>query len=112
MPADQGKNQWQGQFHIDTKLTASASKKYDFQFVIETDADCPQVTMKLTDAGDTNFFIEERNDVPEGSNVFSWTGVILKEGTDADAIRFFLDFGGCPGGTNVKISKIILREAK
>ena len=112
LPTDQGKNQWQGQFHIDTKLTASASKKYDFQFVIETDADCPQVTMKLTDAGDTNFFIEERNDVPEGSNVFSWTGVILKEGTDADAIRFFLDFGGCPGGTNVKISKIILREAK
>ena len=112
LPTDQGKNQWQGQFHIDPKLTASASKKYDFQFVIETDADCPQVTMKLTDAGDTNFFIEERNDVPEGSNVFSWTGVILKEGTDADAIRFFLDFGGCPGGTNVKISKIILREAK
>ena len=112
LPTDQGKNQWQGQFHIDTKLTASASKKYDFQFVIETNADCPQVTMKLTDAGDTNFFIEERNDVPEGSNVFSWTGVILKEGTDADAIRFFLDFGGCPGGTNVKISKIILREAK
>ena len=112
LPTDQGKNQWQGQFHIDTKLTASASKKYDFQFVIETDADCPQVTMKLTDAGDTNFFIEERNDVPEGSNVFSCTGVILKEGTDADAIRFFLDFGGCPGGTNVKISKIILREAK
>ena len=112
LPTDQGKNQWQGQFHIDTKLAASASKKYDFQFVIETDADCPQVTMKLTDAGDTNFFIEERNDVPEGSNVFSWTGVILKEGTDADAIRFFLDFGGCPGGTNVKISKIILREAK
>ena len=112
LPTDQGKNQWQGQFHIDTKLTASASKKYDFQFVIETDADCPQVTMKLTDAGDTNFFIEERNDVPEGSNVFSWTGVIRKEGTDADAIRFFLDFGGCPGGTNVKISQIILREAK
>ena len=112
LPADQGKNQWQGQFHIDTKLTASASKKYDFQFVIETDADCPQVTMKLTDAGDTNFFIEERNDVPEGSNVFSWSGVTLKEGTDADAIRFFLDFGGCPGGTIVKISKIILRESK
>ena len=112
LPADQGKNQWQGQFHIDTKLTASASKKYDFQFVIETDNDCPQVTMKLTDAGDTNFFIEERNDVPEGSNVFSWSGVTLKEGTDADAIRFFLDFGGCPGGTNVKISKIILRESK
>ena len=112
LPTDQGKNQWQGQFHIDTKLTASASKKYDFQFVIETDADCPQVTMKLTDAGDTNYFIEERNDVPEGGSVFTWQGVSLKEGTDAEAIRFFLDFGGCPGGTDAKISKIILREAK
>lgn len=112
LPADLGTNQWQGQFHIDTKLTASASKKYDFQFTIETDADCPQVTMKLTDAGDTNYFIEERNDVPEGGSVFTWQGVSLKEGTDAEAIRFFLDFGGCPGGTNVKISKIILREAK
>ncbi len=113
LPADQGKNQWQGQFHIDTKLTASASKKYDFQFVIETDADCSQVTMKLTDAGDTNFFIEERNDVAGGEPLtFTWSGVTLKEGSDASAIRLFFDFGGSPGGTNVKISKIILRESK
>ena len=113
LPADQGKNQWQGQFHIDTKLTASASKKYDFQFVIETDADCPQVTMKLTDAGDTNFFIEERNNVAGDEPLtFTWSGVTLKEGTDASAIRLFFDFGGSPGGTNVKISKIILRESK
>jgi len=110
LPADLGKNQWQGQFHIDTKLTASASKKYNFQFTIETDDDCPQVTMKLTDAGDTNYFIEERNDVPAGTNVFNWTNVTLKEGTDAAAIRLFFDFGGSPGGTNVKISKIVFKE--
>ncbi len=113
LPDGLGKNQWQGQFHIDTKLTASASKKYDFQFVIETDNDCPQVTMKLTDAGDTNFFIEERNDVAGGEPItFTWSGVALKEGTDASAIRLFFDFGGSPGGTNVKISKIIFRESK
>ena len=113
LPADLGKNQWQGQFHIDTKLTASAAKAYDFQFVIETEDDCPQVTMKLTDAGDTNFFIEERNDVAGGEPMtFTWSGVTLKEGTDASAIRLFFDFGGSPGGTNVKISKIIFREHK
>ena len=113
LPDGLGKNQWQGQFHIDTKLTASASKKYDFQFVIETDNDCPQVTMKLTDAGDTNFFIEERNDVAGGEPMtFTWSGVALKEGTDASAIRLFFDFGGSPGGTNVKISRIIFRESK
>ena len=38
------------------------------------------------------------------------SGVTLKEGTDASAIRLFFDFGGSPGGTNVKISKIILKE--
>ena len=113
LPDGLGKNQWQGQFHIDTKLTASASKKYDFRFVIETDNDCPQVTMKLTDAGDTNFFIEERNDVAGGEPMtFTWSGVALKEGTDASAIRLFFDFGGSPGGTNVKISRIIFRESK
>ena len=113
LPAELGKNQWQGQFHIDTKLTASAAKAYDFQFVIETEDDCPQVTMKLTDAGDTNFFIEERNDVIGGEPMtFTWSGVTLKEGTDAEAIRLFFDFGGSPGDTNVKISKIIFREAK
>ena len=113
LPAENGKSQWQSQFHIDTKLTASAAKAYDFQFVIETDADCPQVTMKLTDAGDSNFFIEERNDVAGGDPMtFTWSGVTLKEGTDASAIRLFFDFGGSPANTNVKISKIILREHK
>ena len=112
LPAELGKNQWQGQFHIDTKLTAVASKTYNFQFEIETDDDCPQVTMKLTDAGDTNFFVEERHDVPGGEPaVFTWYGVSLKEGTDASAIRLFFDFGGSPGGTNVKISKIVFKEA-
>ena len=112
LPADLGKNQWQGQFHIDTNLTASAAKAYNLQFVIEVDQDCPQVTMKLTDAGDTNCFIEERNDVQAGDPmVFTWNSVTLKEGIDAEAIRLFFDFGGCPGGTNVKISKIIFKEA-
>ena len=111
LPADLGKNQWQGQFHIDTKLTASAQKTYSFQFEMEVDQDCPQVTMKLTDAGDTNFFIEERNDVEaDGPQTFTWYDLVLKEGTDASAIRLFFDFGGCPGGTNVKISKIVLKE--
>ena len=113
LPEGLGGSQWQGQFHIDTKLTASAAKTYNFQLEIETDQDCPQVTMKLTDAGDTNFFIEERHDVLGGdTQVFTWTGVSLKEGTDASAIRLFFDFGGSPSGTNVKISKIVFKEAQ
>jgi hypothetical protein len=111
MPAGLGGSQWQGQFHIDTNLKASASKKYNFYMVMEADNDCPGVTFKLTDAGDTNFFVEERIPVPAGQFVFKREGVSLKEGIDADAIRLFFDFGGTPGGTKVKISKIYLEEA-
>ena len=111
LPDGMGGSQWQGQFHIDTKLTASASQTYNFFFVMEADNDCPGVTVKLTDAGDSNFFIEERVDVPAGGFVFKREGVTLKEGLDASAIRLFFDFGGSPAGTHVKISKIYFEEA-
>ena len=113
LPEGMGGSQWQGQFHIDTKLTASASKTYNFYFVMEADNDCPQVTIKLTDAGDTNFFCEGRHDVKgDEPFIFKLTGATLKEGVDASAIRLFFDFGGSPAGTHVKISKIIFKEAK
>ena len=112
LPEGLGGSQWQGQFHIDTKLTASSAKTYNFYLVMEADNDCPQVTFKLTDAGDTNFFIEERNDVKaDVPFVLKREGVTLKEGKDATAIRLFFDFGGSPAGTHIKISKIYFEEA-
>ena len=110
LPANLGGSQWQGQFHIDTKLTASAQKKYNFYLVMEADNDLPQVTFKLTDSGDTNSFFEERVDVPAGGFVYKKEGVSLKEGKDATAVRMFFDFGGSPAGTHVKISKIYFEE--
>ena len=112
LPEGMGGSQWQGQFHIDTKLTASGSKAYNFQLVIEADNDCPQVTIKLTDSGDTNFFCEGRHDITaDEPYVYTLKGATLKEGTDASAIRLFFDFGGSPAGTKVKISKIVFKEA-
>ena len=112
LPAGLGSNQWQGQFHIDTQLTASASKAYNFYFVMEADADCPGVTVKLTDSGDSNYFCEGRHDVKADEPfIFKLEGATLKEGTDASAIRLFFDFGGSTPGANVKISKIYFEEA-
>ncbi len=111
LPEGMGGSQWQGQFHIDTKLTALASKAYNFYFVMEADNDCPQVTVKLTDSGDTNFFCEGRHDIKADEPfIFKLTGASLKEGTDASAIRLFFDFGGSPAGTHIKISKIYFEE--
>ena len=112
LPEGMGGSQWQGQFHIDTKLTASGTKAYNFYFVMEADNDCPQVTIKLTDSGDTNFFCEGRHDIKADEPfIFKLTGATLKEGADASAIRLFFDFGGSPAGTNIKISKIYFEEA-
>ena len=112
IPDGIGGSQWQGQFHIDTKLTASAAKSYNFFFVLEADQDCSGVTVKLTDAGDSNFFCEGRHDVKADEPfIFKLTGATLKEGVDATAIRLFFDFGGSPAGTHVKISKIYFEEA-
>jgi hypothetical protein len=112
LPEGMGGSQWQGQFHIDTKLTASAAKSYNFQVVLEADNDCPGVTIKLTDSGDTNFFCEGRHDIKaDEPYVYTLKGATLKEGKDASAIRLFFDFGGSPAGTKVKISKIIFKEA-
>ena len=113
LPEGLGGSQWQGQFHIDTDLTASASKAYHFQLVMEANDDCPGVTIKLTDAGDTNFFCEGRHDIKaDEPYVYTLKGATLKEGTDASSIRLFFDFGGSPAGTKVKISKIIFKEAQ
>ena len=112
LPEGMGGSQWQGQFHIDTKLTASAAKTYNFYFVMETDNDCPGVTVKLTDSGDSNFFCEGRHDVKgDEPFIFKLEGATLKDGVDATAIRLFFDFGGSPAGTHVKISKIYFEEA-
>ena len=112
LPEGMGGSQWQGQFHIDTKLTASAAKQYHFQLVMEADNDCPSVTIKLTDAGDSNFFCEGRHDIKaDEPYVYTLKGATLKEGNDAAAIRLFFDFGGSPAGTKVKISKIVFKEA-
>ena len=113
IPEGMGGSQWQGQFHIDTKLTASAAKQYHFQLVMEADDNCPGVTIKLTDAGDSNFFCEGRHDIKaDEPYVYTLKNATLKDGTDADAIRLFFDFGGSPVGTHVKISKIIFKEAQ
>lgn len=112
MPDGIGGSQWQGQFHIDTKLTASASKAYNFYCVLEADNDCAGVTFKLTDGGDSNFLLEERIPVKADEPlIVKREGLTLKDGADADQLRMFFDFGGTPAGTHVKISKIYLEEA-
>ena len=120
IPEETGGSQWQGQFPINTTLKASQNKKYNFYCVLEADADCPGVTIKLVETNvddteegkrDGNFFFADRHDVKADEPfIYKAEGVSLAQG-DAHALSLFFDFGGTPVGTNIKISKIYFEEA-
>ncbi len=113
MPEGMGGDQWQGQFPINTTLTASMDDTYNFSCTIEADNDCKGVTIKLTETDDEakhddNFFFADRHDV-EAYEPFVYTVKNVKlPKNDAHALSLFFDFGGTPIGTNVKISNITL----
>ena len=108
LPEGMGGSQWQGQFHIDTTISAKAGDVYSFSCTILTDNDCPGVTIKLTDASDdNNFFCADRHNVTaDEPYVYTLTGASL--GADAAGLNLFFDFGGSPAGTYVEISNITL----
>lgn len=112
-----GGSQWQGQFPINTTLTAAMSDKYDFSCTIYADVDLPGVTIKLTETDDAekhdnNFFFADRHDVKGGEEfVYTVKGVQLPL-NDAHALSLFFDFGGSPAGTHVEISDIIFQKSE
>ncbi len=114
LPEGMGGSQWQGQFPINTTLATAMADSYTFSCTLETDADCPGVTIKLTETDepnakhDDNFYCADRHDI-EGYEPFVYTITDVKlPKNDAHALSLFFDFGGSPVGTNVKISNIIL----
>ena len=118
IPEGMGSQQWQGQFPINTTLTASMNKRYNFYCVVESDNDIPGLTIKLTETDDpdgtkhdNNFFFADRHDVTaDKAFIYKAENVSLPIG-DAHALSLFFDFGGTPAGTVVKVSKIYFEEA-
>lgn len=112
MPEGIGSSQWQGQFPIHTTLSASINKRYNFYCVVEADNDIPGMTIKLTGTGeDNNFFFADRHDITaDKAYIYKAENVVLAE-KDAATLSLFLDFGGTPAGTVVKVSKIYFEEA-
>ena len=118
MPEGLGSQQWQGQFPINTTLTASKNKAYNFYCVVEADNDIPGLTIKLTETDDAdgtkhdnNFFFADRHQVTaDKAYIYKAENVTLPMG-DAHALSLFFDFGGTAAGTVVKVSKIYFEEA-
>lgn len=118
VPEGTGSQQWQGQFAIETTLTALKAKKYNFYLVLEADADIPGATIKLTetnysdtDKRDDNFFFADRHDITADKPFVYKAEAVELAKDDAHALSLVFDFGGAPAGTNVTISDIYFEEA-
>ncbi len=111
LPEGMGGDQWQGQFHIHTTLSALMADRYTFSCTITPDDDLTNMTIKLTDEYDDNnfFFADRHNFTADKDNVYKVTGASLSGG-DSSALNLVFDFGGSPGGTTVTISNIILAK--
>ncbi len=107
-------DRWQAQVALNTAIAIpDADKEYDFCCTVEIN-NTMNVMYKLvqTDEGETkhdgNFFFADEEET-SGVKKFWRTKVKPAEGP-MHAVTLFLDFGGCPAGTEVTVSKIILQE--
>lgn len=110
IPEGIGTQRWQGQMVFNnTGLATSADKKYDFQLVLNSTADHPGVTIKLTQQDNDNvFFFEDAHTVTAFEEFkYQVKGV---QGVDLTNAKLVLDFGGAVAGSTVEIRDIILQE--
>ena len=112
LPEGMGSQRWQGQFVFNnTGIVTSADKTYDFQLVLNSTADHPGVTIKLTQQDNDNvFFFEDAHAVTAYEDYkYQVYGV---QGVDLSNAKLVLDFGGGVPGSTVVIKEIVLRESK
>ena len=116
IPEGTGGSQWQGQFAIQTTLTAEMASEYNFTCTLLADNDCPGVTIKVVETDeegqkhDSNFFTDARHDITADQPfVYKFKALKLPK-NDAHAISLVLDFGGTPAGTHIKLSNIIFSK--
>ena len=103
-------DQWQAQMAFKTtNISTSADKNYDFSCILNSDKDINGVTVKLVMEGDDNvFYFADRVDLKAGEDYIFWKSDM--PGIDMELVNLFFDFGGCPAGTTVNISNIVLKD--
>lgn len=107
---------WQAQTFIVSNVALSAANTYDVSFVISANKDIPKATAKLhrmvsaTEADDnTSLFAEVGSlSIKAGEDFVFYASDLA--GIDAAMTRFVFDFGGCPAGTDVTISNIVVKD--
>lgn len=113
IPPGMGASQWQGQFAVNhTGIALVSGKKYDFQFVLKSDAAHPGVTIKpcngVDGASDTPFMADAKHVLEAGKEYIYQLADV--EGKDIPDLKIVFDFGGGAEGALVEIKDIIICE--
>ena len=104
-----GTDQWKAQFKLETDMSFSEEKKYDFSVVINPSCDISGVTVKPTNFTDDKFWSEGRHDVyANEDNVITLVGV----SADLPDFKIVFDFAGVEAGATVVVKDIIIQEHK
>ncbi|MDR2145735.1 MAG: hypothetical protein LBE91_04660 [Tannerella sp.] len=105
--------QWQNQIAFVTdNVTTVPTEKYDFRVTLNASNDIKQVTVKLTQAinsdNDAVYIFTHRVDLTAGEDIV--VALTDMEGKDMDPAKLVFDFGGNPANTDVVIKDIILQK--
>jgi len=106
-------DQWQAQAHFASTIPGSMADKYNFYCVLESSADHPGVTVKLTDVNsDDNFFFADRIKLSAYEfYVLKKKDVVLPV-CNADALKLVFDFGGNAAGSEVTVTNIYFEKVQ
>lgn len=122
IPEGTGASQWMGQFAVNhTNIVTTKDKAYDFQFVLNSTADHPGVTIKATYFDPNKWDSNNNSWGADGDSYFADKHVLKagedyvyevkgKQGLDIPCMKIVFDFGGAVGGSTVEIKDIIIKE--
>lgn len=100
---------WQAQVKFLTDLETNSANNYDFSINFNANKDHKNVTVKLVKTGDDNIYY-----FLETVKLKAYEDVTLIKsdlpGLDMDNVSLVFDFGGNESGTEVTISRVVLKE--
>ena len=111
---ENGGAEWQAQCSIqNVDLNIEEGQVYDLSVKIATSADLERLTVKLCDQNDDDntLFYNGKVSADKGENLLQFANITKGKGSFTTA-KFFVDLGGIPVGTEVKISEIIVQKHK
>jgi hypothetical protein len=111
---ENGGAEWQAQCSIqNVAVNIEEGQTYDLSVKITTSAELERFTVKLCaqDDDDNTLFYNGKVSADKGENLVQFANIKKEKGSFSTG-KFFVDLGGVPVGTEVKISDIIVQKHK